>query len=70
MKDKQKQSWEIPRRGALVEAVTKEGLDNYLDKNPQDARNICEKILLAAKARKAAKAAAGKLLFAKEQWKV
>ena len=46
-----------PEARSIVETVTKEGLDDYLDKNPQDARNICEKILLAAKARKAAKAA-------------
>ena len=46
-----------PEARSVVETVTKEGLDNFLDKNPQDARSICEKILLAAKARKAAKAA-------------
>ena len=46
-----------PEARSIVEQVTKEGLDDYLDKNPQDARSICEKILLAAKARKAAKAA-------------
>ena len=46
-----------PEARSIVESVTKEGLDDYLDKNPQDARSICEKILLAAKARKAAKAA-------------
>lgn len=46
-----------PEARTAVEAVTAEGLDQYLDKNPQDARQIIEKILLAAKARKAAKAA-------------
>lgn len=46
-----------PEARTAVESVVKSGLDDYLDKNPTDARQICEKILLAAKARKAAKAA-------------
>ncbi|MDX1607903.1 MAG: DNA topoisomerase (ATP-hydrolyzing) subunit B [Candidatus Spechtbacterales bacterium] len=41
----------------VVEAVVSEALDDFLDKHPRDARAIIEKILLAAKARKAAKAA-------------
>jgi len=46
-----------PEARTAVESVTAEGLDEYLDKHPGDARQIIEKILLAAKARKAAKAA-------------
>lgn len=46
-----------PEARTAVEAVTKQGIDDYLDKYPQDARSICEKIMLAAKARQAAKAA-------------
>jgi DNA gyrase subunit B len=37
--------------------VLAQALSDYLDKNPRDARAIMEKILIAAKARKAAKAA-------------
>jgi len=40
-----------------VEAVVSDGLEEYLEKNPNDARAIIEKGLLAAKARQAAKAA-------------
>lgn len=40
-----------------VEAVVSEALEDYLDRNPTDARQITEKILLAVKARKAARAA-------------
>jgi len=40
-----------------VDAVVSDALEEYLDKNPTDARQIIEKIFLAAKARKAAKAA-------------
>lgn len=40
-----------------VESVTAEALKEFLEKNPADARKIIEKNLLAAKARKAAKAA-------------
>ncbi len=40
-----------------VEAVVNETLKEFLEKRPQDARRIIEKCLLAAKARKAAKAA-------------
>src|SRR3989338_10372349 len=41
----------------LVQAATKEGLDTYFEENPSDARRIIEKVLLAAEARLAAKAA-------------
>lgn len=41
----------------IVQSIVKEGLDNYFEENPSDARRILEKILLAAKARLAAKAA-------------
>jgi DNA gyrase subunit B len=40
-----------------VEAVVNEALKVYLEKHPSDGRRIIEKVLLAAKARKAAKAA-------------
>ncbi|OGY23407.1 MAG: DNA gyrase subunit B [Candidatus Woykebacteria bacterium RBG_13_40_15] len=40
-----------------VAAVTKEGLETFFEENPSDARRIIEKVLLAAKARLAAKAA-------------
>ena len=40
-----------------VESVVGEELKNFLERNPQDARRIIEQCLLAAKARKAAKAA-------------
>ncbi len=40
-----------------VETVVKEALDTYLEENPQDAQGIISKILLAAKARIAARAA-------------
>lgn len=41
----------------IVQSVVKEGLDTYFEENPGDARRILEKVLLAAKARLAAKAA-------------
>ncbi len=41
----------------IVQMITKDGLDIYFEENPSDARRILEKIFLAAKARKAAKAA-------------
>lgn len=41
----------------LVNSVVKEGLDTYFEENPSDARAIIEKIILAARARLAAKAA-------------
>src|SRR4030043_1225608 len=40
-----------------VNQTVKEGLDTYLEENPQDARRIMEKVILAAKARLAARAA-------------
>lgn len=40
-----------------VNQVTKEGLETFLEENPQDGRKIIEKIFLAAKARAAARAA-------------
>ncbi|MDO8601076.1 MAG: toprim domain-containing protein, partial [bacterium] len=42
---------------SAVETVVLEGLTDFLERNPQDARSIIEKCLLSAKARKAAKAA-------------
>jgi len=46
-----------PEAKGAVEAVVSEGLTDFLERNPQDARAIIEKCLLTAKARKAAKAA-------------
>lgn len=46
-----------PEAKAAVEAVVTDGLADFLERNPQDARLIIEKCLLTAKARKAAKAA-------------
>jgi len=41
----------------IVNQVVKDGLDTYLGENPSEARRIMEKILLAARARLAARAA-------------
>ncbi len=41
----------------VVNQVTKEGLETFLEENPQEGRRIIEKIFLAAKARAAARAA-------------
>ncbi|MDP3998036.1 MAG: DNA topoisomerase subunit B [bacterium] len=46
----------------LVQGAVKEGLDTYFEENPQDARRILEKVLLAQKARLAAKAAKDAIL--------
>ncbi len=46
-----------PEAKTAVEAVVSEGLADFLERNPHDARAILEKCLLAAKARLAAKAA-------------
>jgi DNA gyrase subunit B len=46
-----------PEAKPAVEAVTAEGLADYLERNPSDARAIIENCLLATKARLAAKAA-------------
>lgn len=46
-----------PEARTAVESVMGAALEEYLDKNPSDARQIFEKIFLAAKARKAARAA-------------
>lgn len=40
-----------------VNQVIKEGIDTYLEENPQEARRIMEKVILASKARLAARAA-------------
>lgn len=42
---------------SAVYQVTKDGLDQYFEENPKDAKNVVEKILLATKARLAARAA-------------
>lgn len=46
-----------PEARTAVEQVVGDALKEYLEKHPTDARRIVEKCLLAAKARKAAKAA-------------
>jgi len=46
----------------LVQGVVKEGLDTYFEENPSDGRRILEKLLLAQKARLAAKAAKDAIL--------
>lgn len=43
--------------GPIVSQVTKEGLDSYFEENPSEARRIMEKVLIAARARMAARAA-------------
>lgn len=46
-----------PEARTAVDSVISEALKDFLEKNPQDAKKILEKCFLAAKARKAAKAA-------------
>ncbi|RLC38449.1 MAG: DNA topoisomerase (ATP-hydrolyzing) subunit B [Candidatus Nealsonbacteria bacterium] len=46
-----------PEAKLAVESVLSESLSEFLEKNPQDARSIIENCLLAARARRAAKAA-------------
>lgn len=46
-----------PEARIAVEAVVADALEEFLEKNPQDAKAIIEKSVLAAKARKAARAA-------------
>jgi DNA gyrase subunit B len=46
-----------PEAKVVVEGVVSETLNDYLERNPQDARLIIEKCILSSKARKAAKAA-------------
>jgi DNA gyrase subunit B len=46
-----------PEVQGFVSASVKEGLDTYFEEHPSDAKSIMEKILLAAKARIAARAA-------------
>jgi len=41
----------------IVEQIVSEGLADFLERNPQDAKAIIEKCILSSKARKAAKAA-------------
>jgi len=46
-----------PEIQGIVAQTTKEGLDNYFEEHPRDARAVIDKIMLAAKARLAARAA-------------
>jgi DNA gyrase subunit B len=46
-----------PEVQGFVTSAVKEGLDTYMEEHPSDAKRIIEKILLAAKARLAARAA-------------
>ncbi len=43
--------------GPIVSQVVKDGLDMFFEENPQDGRAILEKVMLAARARAAARAA-------------
>jgi DNA gyrase subunit B len=43
--------------GPIVSQVTKEGLDQYFEENPADGKRVIEKVLIAARARLAARAA-------------
>ncbi|MGE5041363.1 MAG: DNA gyrase/topoisomerase IV subunit B [Candidatus Levyibacteriota bacterium] len=46
----------------LVQGIVKEGLDMFFEENPQEAKSILGKVMLAAKARLAAKAAKDAIL--------
>ncbi|HEX6977366.1 MAG TPA: DNA gyrase subunit B [Patescibacteria group bacterium] len=46
-----------PEVQGFVSSAVKEGLDQYLEEHPQDAKKILDKVSLAAKARMAARAA-------------
>lgn len=46
-----------PEIQGLVQTIVKEGLDTYFEEHPGEARKIVEKVLLAARARLAARAA-------------
>jgi DNA gyrase subunit B len=46
-----------PEIQGFVAAAVKEGLDTYFEEHPQDAKKIVEKVMLAARARLAARAA-------------
>lgn len=46
-----------PEARTAVDTIVSEALKDFLDKNPNDAKKILEKCILASKARKAAKAA-------------
>ncbi len=43
--------------GPIVSQVTKEGLDTFFEENPSEARRVMEKVITAARARMAARAA-------------
>ena len=43
--------------GPIVNKVTKEGLDTFFEENPNEAKKVIEKVLLASRARLAARAA-------------
>ena len=46
-----------PEVQGIVNTVVKEGIDTYFEENPSDARRVIEKVMLAARARLAARAA-------------
>jgi len=46
-----------PEVQGFVTTAVKEGLDMYFEEHPSDAKKVCEKILLSARARMAARAA-------------
>lgn len=51
-----------PSARNITETITKEALDQFFDENPKDADAIIQKALLAARARKAARAARDSIL--------
>lgn len=51
-----------PEARTAVEAIVNDGLEEFLEKNPSDARSILEKCLLSQKARQAARAARDTIL--------
>lgn len=57
MKDRQSKSSETARREEPVDSVVSEKLTYFLEQNPDVAKNICEKSLLAQRAREAARKA-------------
>ncbi|RJR30054.1 DNA gyrase subunit B [Candidatus Microgenomates bacterium] len=46
-----------PEVMGIVQSAVKEGLDTYLEEHPQEAKKILDKVMLAARARMAARAA-------------
>jgi DNA gyrase subunit B len=51
-----------PEIKGIVDAIVNDGLEKFFEENPQDAKNVIAKVLLAAKARIAARAARDSVL--------